>query len=483
MNSDMLEDILACPTLPSLPSIAMRVIELASNPNVKIPELASTIQNDQGLTAKVLRTVNSSFYGLREKCGTINKALVLLGLSPVKGIVLGFSLVSSVGQRQDGFDYQSYWRRGLLTAVGGKLIVEAAGKKYGDEVFIAGMLQDIGVMAMYRALGDEYLAVMSQTGGDHRKLCKAEISSLEMQHPDIGAMLAERWKLPRSLVVPVKYHERPTAAPQEHLEITQAVGLGNLIHDALTVEDAVEARRKLYDRASQWLGLSSDQVDAVLRRVGQASKELAGLFRVDIGPMSSADAILTRAETRLVHAAPDECLERSQGLELVLVDPTDVDPRTGLMGRKGFDFALRRAWKLMSEDREIAGLTNIVIEASPGADPEYVSQTAVALLKKQFGPMGAAICRLSGWLFAVITIGPTQPALAAAAEEFRLSLNRAPASEYRLAASVGIVTLTPEQALAFGGPESLVRASAEAIQACKSSGGNCVRSHPHRLAA
>ncbi len=96
MNNETLEKVLKCPTLPSLPAVALKVIDLTSNPAVKMEELARTIQNDQGLAAKILRTVNSSFYGLRKPCSTIHAAIVMLGLGPVKTLALGFSLVSAI---------------------------------------------------------------------------------------------------------------------------------------------------------------------------------------------------------------------------------------------------------------------------------------------------------------------------------------------------------------------------------------------------
>jgi len=117
MDHEIIEEILSCSSLPSLPAVALRVVELTSNVDVKLPELATTIQNDQGLASKVLRTVNSSFYGLPNRCASINKALVLLGLGPVKSLALSFSLIGSIGDQDDGFDYQNYWRRGLFTAV------------------------------------------------------------------------------------------------------------------------------------------------------------------------------------------------------------------------------------------------------------------------------------------------------------------------------------------------------------------------------
>ena len=118
MDHDLLEEVLSCPTLPSLPAVAIEVIELTRDVNVEMDRLAATIQNDQGLSAKVLKTVNSTYYGLRKKCGTIRQAIVVLGLSAVKSLTLGFSLVSSIDLKdKDGFDHNEYWRRGLFTGV------------------------------------------------------------------------------------------------------------------------------------------------------------------------------------------------------------------------------------------------------------------------------------------------------------------------------------------------------------------------------
>ena len=136
MDQSILEEILGCPALPTLPVVAVEVIDLTEDPDVSMSDLAATIQNDQALTAKILRTVNSSFYGLRQQCATIDKALILLGLSPVKSLALGFSLVSGLaGSEGDGFDYIAYWRRGIYSAVGAKAVAHAARVKKEDEAF------------------------------------------------------------------------------------------------------------------------------------------------------------------------------------------------------------------------------------------------------------------------------------------------------------------------------------------------------------
>jgi two-component system, cell cycle response regulator len=453
MNSEMLEEILSCPTLPTLPAVALKVIELCSDQNVKFSELAKTIQNDQGLSAKVLRTVNSSFYGLRQPCGTIDKALVMLGLSPVKSLVLGFSLVSSMESgKVDGFDYQDYWRRGLFTAVGGKCMVEAANEKYGDEVFIAGLLQDIGVMALLRALGREYLAVLAQTSGDHRKLVKAELLAFEMQHPDLGAMLAQRWKLPDALVIPVKYHERPTAAPAMHTEIVHGVGLGNLVHDAIVGAEPQDALRRLYERAGQWLNLTTDKIDLGLKRAREATKELAELFKLDIGLTD----IESRAEKALETAGATAPLTPAAGTELLLVDPTDVDPTTGMMGRKGFEFALRRAVQHAAEHQEPASLVQMMLDTTA---PDASSRLSV-LIKKHFTPTGAGLCRLTDKVYSAIAVGASDREMLALANTVRSAFT---AGGERL--HLGVVHFGHGSGVTYKDPSDVVRAAVAALNA------------------
>lgn len=463
MNSEMLEEILSCPTLPTLPAVALKVVELCSDQNVKFSELAKTIQNDQGLTAKVLRTVNSSFYGLRQPCGTIDKALVMLGLSPVKALVLGFSLVSSMESgKVEGFDYQDYWRRGLFTAVGGKCMAEAAGVKYGDEVFIAGLLQDIGVMALLRAMRREYLAVLAQTAGNHRKLVKAELLSLEMQHPDLGAMLAQRWKLPDSLVIPVKYHERPTAAPAEHTEIVHGVGLGNLVHDAIAGPEPQEALRRLYERAGQWLNLTTDKIDLGLKRAREATKELAGLFKLDIGLHN----IESKAEAALAEVGATNTPTPAAGTELLLVDPTDLDASTGMMGRKGFDYALRRSFLHAAEASEPATLVQLMLEKT---SPEAASRL-IALLKKHFMHTGAGLCRLNDKVFSVVAVAASNREMVALAESVRTAFVTGGEPLH-----VGVVHFGAGSGSTFIDPGEVVRAAVAALNACRTDGAKSVR--------
>lgn len=495
MNNELLEEILSCPSLPSLPAVALRVIEQTSDINIKLPELAATIQNDQGLAAKVLRTVNSSFYGLRTRCSTINKALVMLGLGPVKALALGFSLVSALESKEgdENFDYTAYWRRGLYTAVAAKCVAEAAHKPWADEAFLGGLLQDVGSLAMYRALRRPYVEVLKQTHNDHRKLVKHELATFEIQHPDIGAMLCQRWKFPLELVIPVKYHERPTAAPKDCAEIVRAVGLGNYAHDALTDEDPAPALKRFFERCKEWFGLDSDDVEKVLRRIVDGTKEMSQLFKLNTGPSADADKLLALAGHQLTEVSRLPAPDGPRSMDNLLVNASEVDPLTGLVGRTGFDSAVRNGVDLAKNNNEPFSLLNVCLDGTKAiiaAHGQVGIDDAItgigAALCKNFLPLGGVVCRLSGEIFAVAMLGTGQVEAAKAAEEFVKDFERLQ-REWEVPqarCAIGLSSITAEQAKLIDKADSLVIAMVRAAQESRASGGNRVCIHqPIRAAA
>src|SRR3954469_6525892 len=123
MNETLLARIRQCPTLPSLPAVAMEVLDLAQREEVDIAEIARIVSRDPALSSKILRTVNSSFYGRSQSVSQVSQALVILGLQSVKTLVLGFSLVSNLQQNKaTGFKHLDYWKRSIYAATAAKTL-------------------------------------------------------------------------------------------------------------------------------------------------------------------------------------------------------------------------------------------------------------------------------------------------------------------------------------------------------------------------
>ena len=481
MHTETIERVLTCQQLPTLPAVAARVIELTADEDVNIKELASTIKHDQALATRVLRTINSSYYALRERCTTIEHALVLLGLSAVKSLALGFSLVDTLRAKElDGFDYVAFWRRGLYTGVGARQVARAVRGPWEHEAFLCGLLQDIGVIAMYQALGREYADVVASTKGEHTRLARQELAAFDIQHPEIGAMLAQRWRLPDELVLPIRYHERPTAAPAPVSDMARALALGNMAHDVLTLEDPDEALDDFLEHAERWFGLDAARSQAVLRTIGAGASEIAAELELDAGPVRDVDAILADAEDRLVELTrPTD--GRASGL---LRGATNEDPLTGLLTRAAFDEALEAAL-----DRH-AGFALVLLSIDAFASLELTGGTeacddAVLALRDAVRRVVTTSEPTAG-RYGDHTVGVLLPgATRAEAERFAAQARGALAGAGHATAprvSVGIVAILPGTERVFRGAGAVEAAALRAVDAARMAGGDCERTFVPRAA-
>lgn len=501
MDTDLLTDILNCPSLPSIPAVAAKVIELTADPDVQMCELASQITIDQALASKVLRTVNSSFYGLRKRCTTIEKALILLGLAPVKSLVLGFSLVSAFSEDEsDGFDYKAYWTRGLHSAVAAKLIADEVNHKdNADECFLTGLLQDIGMIAMHRALRDRYLEIVNQSADDHTKLARIELEAFDLQHATVGATIAEHWRLPLEIVVPLKYHERPTACPTEYARSARCVALANLVHNVLIAESPTEPLRQSYQRAHSWLGIKQSRVDEIIEETGHAARQFASVLEVEVEEIDAPAEILARAERQHIDLTRDE-LAGSYAANEVASQAGDAsrDSLTGVLNRDGFKNAIGQVYSAVKPGEVDITVVQTVISGLESVAQKHGDQVRenviigiANLMVRQFEPLGGAVCRLSAEAFGVVL--PEIDALTAqqTADACKESFANAVDSwipgvtdistDARI--HIGLATLDKETALILVSPEKLVLASSRAVQSARTEKGSAVRAFNPSAAA
>lgn len=499
MNPELLDKVLACRNLPTLPAVAMKVVELTSGKDVSMKALAETIQNDQALAAKILRTVNSSLYGLRTRCSSINQAIVMLGLSAVKTLALGFTLVSAIKDCDTGeFDLADHWRRALFTGIAARAIAAKARLGNAEESFLGGLLQDVGMIALHQALGQQYTDVIARAEGDHRRLSKCELEGLELQHGDVGALLAARWRLPEQLVMPIKYHERPTAAPVEHTSLVRAVGLGNIASDVLTSPEPGPHLRKFYQRAEQWFGIDATTADDILKSISAATKEVSGLLSVPTASVASAEEVLNRARAQMAAVSVPASDEGSS-----LARPgehSDTDELTGAGSRMSFDRAMVAAFE---QTRAGVGPLSVVLVDIDGLEEvnsqfgreagDAVLIAAASRLDEVFKAHRALVSRYDGGRFAVLLPRIDRATAVKGAEEARQKLADsqvtliaakagAPA-QIGITASVGVAALDSRLIERFEEPGQLQAILEQAVKAAKKAGRNTIRVYAPALAA
>ena len=210
-------------------------MQLMAQPNTPASDIAKLITYDPGLTSKVLRMVNSAAYGLQRQITSIQQGIALLGFNTVRGLVLSASILKLFENEsaQRSLNYKSFWSHSVLTGLTAKVITKTLKIPQTDEAFSAGMLHDIGKMVMSLYLKPKYGEMLVQAKnfgipGHGDAFLRFEQDSLEMDHTEVGHMVAQKWKLPIPILESITYHHQPDKA-QSCPNLVYAVALANVM--------------------------------------------------------------------------------------------------------------------------------------------------------------------------------------------------------------------------------------------------------------
>ncbi|MGC3975872.1 MAG: HDOD domain-containing protein [Nitrospira sp.] len=200
--------------LPTLPHVVQKLASMIGRSNVSAEEIGALIEKDQVLSAKVLRLANSPFYGFPSRIASVAHAVVVLGLSVVKGLTLcatAFDMMKNAGMND-------LWRHSLGVAITAHILGAKAGMKNPEEVFVGGLLHDIGKVVLYVKWPDVGQQITSATKDTSRSLMETEQELFAVTHADVGGWLATAWHLPTSLREPIFHHHMPAAAQDAKLQ-------------------------------------------------------------------------------------------------------------------------------------------------------------------------------------------------------------------------------------------------------------------------
>ena len=193
--------------LPTLPSVVKFVTTLAEQEDSSAKEIGAIIARDQVLSAKLLRMVNSPFYGFPGRISSVTHALVLLGVNVVKGLVLGTAVFDNMGQGTQGL-----WKHSLGVAVIARKMAKQMGVKGVEEIMVAGLLHDLGKVILSFIAQDEYntAVLLAEEHGMH--ISEAEEQVFGVNHAQVGDWVAEKWHLPDRLRDVLRHHHSPEMA-------------------------------------------------------------------------------------------------------------------------------------------------------------------------------------------------------------------------------------------------------------------------------
>lgn len=197
-------------SLVSLPDVYLRLKSVLDDPDSSMADLAEIVGNDPALAARVLRIVNSAYFGLAAEIDTIQRAVNLLGTQEIHDLVLAVSVAQSFsGMADETMDMNRYWRRSVMAAVCARELARLCNVLDADRLFVGGLLSDIGHLFIYQHAPDKAEQAVALAETQQVALFKAERAVLGIDYAQVGGELMRRWHLPQTLWEPTELHVEP----------------------------------------------------------------------------------------------------------------------------------------------------------------------------------------------------------------------------------------------------------------------------------
>jgi putative nucleotidyltransferase with HDIG domain len=243
-------------SLPTLPPVLSVVSKLLADQSAPLKEVAKALSSDEGLTSRVLRLVNSAYYGLPRRISTVPLAITILGAKAVKNQVVNIAfadLMNSLGGGRK--EYAMLWRHALKTAAWAKAIAAKFGSADEEEGFTAGLVHDIGKAVSLRLKPGDYGKVILESTRSGKDLRGVEEQVLRFDHSRIGAYAADKWRLPQTLVSAIRWHHEPEGVRDEEeviRKLVETVHLADILARA-SEQDPPDLSGTLIEQASSWI--------------------------------------------------------------------------------------------------------------------------------------------------------------------------------------------------------------------------------------
>ncbi len=292
-----------CKTLPTPPEVAERIIRISQDTTAGAKEMADAIGLDPGLVSRVLKVANSALYARSRSIENLSQAVVLLGLSTMLNLALSLSLVAAMRQRRiGGIDMGLYWRRSLIAATFSRELARQLGipATQLENYFLAGLLQDIGILAL-SATDDLLYEYLEDEQADHERVIEIEQARVGADHAQVGGWLLAQWKLPEYAQVAVgASHVRDAdKAPAAHKSLVLCTATSGYFADIWIHKEVDESCAIAAAKAQQLLQMAPATSLEVIQNAAQSLGEMSELFGVELGNAAAMASMLNECEQQL----------------------------------------------------------------------------------------------------------------------------------------------------------------------------------------
>jgi diguanylate cyclase (GGDEF)-like protein len=497
------------PNLPTLPAAAVRLLKLSKDPETEILDIIAVIKTDPALVAKVLKSANSSFFGFSSRITSIERAVPLLGQTVVTSLALSFSLAeSAMATGALAGHFRNYWLHSVVQAAATEMLKEHAGAGLDCECFLAGLLLDVGRLAMLKTIPKEYTPVLDAAEKWKQELHVVESELLGIDHVEVGVKLMENWNLPPAMVDGVRYHHAPVnqvkgCSALQHFQLIKAVSVGSAVGDYFCGADKATAFERLKCLTRELYGLSGSDLDQLLNRTKARIDETAELFSVSADDLLQPGDLMALANEQLAqlamreHVASAQAVARQQAIEQEkrelesknrdLEKRALYDPLTRIYNRLFFDEALQREVDRCSRIAAPLGVIFADVDNFKVLNDTYGHQfgdQVLAAVAKTCGTVlrkADVLARYGGEEFVVLLSEPTEKGIMKVAERLRQAVELQQiyfgTQRVPVTVSVGAALALPERDT-DGIDKRLMQAADEAMYDAKQRGRNqvCLRS-------
>lgn len=246
--------------LISLPEVYLKVQRLMDDPASDIYDFAEVISVDPNLSTRVLKVVNSAYFGFPEPVDSISRAINMIGLGPLHNMVLGISAMSSLELPNDIMPLNTFWRASLFSGVLARLLAERLKLSKSDHLFIAGLLHEIGHLVLYSKFPQQALAAREIVEQQGQAIHEAEMQVMGYHYGDIGAMLMANWNLSDNLQSITRHQPTPELATDFKTETT-LMHLAHACAQSITTESQAAADTLIDAEVQAVVGLTQQELE------------------------------------------------------------------------------------------------------------------------------------------------------------------------------------------------------------------------------
>lgn len=469
-----------CRTLPTVPSVALQVLALCQDEEVGIPQISKVLEGDPALCAEVLKFANSASYGVRCQVTTLDRAVTLLGINATLSLALSLSFVRGLKRNERArFDHAAFWRRSVIVGGATRAVGTWAKASSRDVLFLAGLLQDIGMLALNESVPELYGPVVEEARGNHEMLVEVEREKLGTDHAAVGSWLLGKWNLPENLRLAVAGSHNPHSISDPEIDpLVHSAALAGAIAGIWTNPQTAEAAARAREMSFVLFEMPEDRFKRLLDEIAGALPASTSGLDIDIGSEEDLSVVLEQAREALVMLSL-HAQQKAQAIE----QQAQNDPLTSLFSRAHLEQVLPRYFSVAQKSGQPLSVLFLDIDHFKAVNDSHGHQAGDHVLVAAARIMRSAlrgpdiVGRYGGEEFICLLPNTPREGAALVAERLRAAIAAHSceiASNLKIAVTVSVGCATMACDRAFVDVQELVRAADKCLYAAKNAGRNRV---------